>query len=241
AMEQRTEQREVGYTSVKRAIRLLKVFTPGQPERSIGELARETGLDKSIVTRLMATMAQEGVVVQDPGSRRYQIGPELFAVGNMFVPHLTYARVCQHHLRELAMRCGHSCAIGIVSGRDVLFVAAADGPPIYTVGVAMNVGSRRSLHIGATGKMLLAGMPDSEVRLLLGEGALEVRTPYTPATADILIEDLHEIQRRGYATNREESLLGSGGVAAPIRDKHGATVAALVINFYVHLVSDEEM
>ena len=58
-----------GIQSVRRALRLLASFTPERPQWSVGALARATGLHKSVVTRLMATMALEGFVVQDPASQ----------------------------------------------------------------------------------------------------------------------------------------------------------------------------
>ena len=48
--------------SVKRALRLLRQFTPQEPVWAVGELSRATQLHKSVVTRLMATMASEGFV-----------------------------------------------------------------------------------------------------------------------------------------------------------------------------------
>ena len=91
-----------GYTSVTRALRLLEVFDRYHASRSVAELAHETGLHKSIVTRLMATMARRGFVVQDPSTRRYRIGPMLFSAGSLYEPFAMYRELAEPVLSDLA-------------------------------------------------------------------------------------------------------------------------------------------
>lgn len=235
------DHRENGYTSVRRALTLLSRFERHHEMLSVAELARGTGLDKSVVTRLMATMAEEGFVIQDPESRRYMVGPMLFSVGAMYRPSVVFRHVALVPLRDLAASCGHTCTLGIPIGREALTVISIEAPPANVLRVPMVVGGRRPLYIGALGKVLLAAKTDTEVRDMFGDGALEQWTPYTPATVERLLAELAEIRRRGYATNWQESLLGSGGVAAPVVDAMGDTVAGVVISFPIQLVSDEEI
>ncbi|MEA2526666.1 MAG: IclR family transcriptional regulator, acetate operon repressor, partial [Thermomicrobiales bacterium] len=79
--------------SVQRALQLLSLFAPHRtrlaPRRTlwtVSDLARATGLHKSVVARLMATMALDGFVVQDPATKAYRIGPQAFAVGSAYEP-----------------------------------------------------------------------------------------------------------------------------------------------------------
>jgi DNA-binding IclR family transcriptional regulator len=229
------------YTSVRRALRLLQVFNRHHSRRSVGELAHATGLHKSVVTRLMATMAQEGFVVQDPLTRRYMIGPMLFSAGSLYQPAAMYREVAEPVLNELVARCGYTCGIGVPIGSEVIIVAVAEPPPANGIRVSMVVGSRRPIYIGSTGKVILSGMSNEQVRAVLGQDALPAWTPNTPPTVDRLLEELVEIRRRGYATNREESVLGSGGVAARVVDRVGAVMAGLFITFPVQFVTECEM
>lgn len=230
-----------GYTSVRRALRLLQAFNRHHARRSVGELAQATGLHKSIVTRLMATMAQEGFVVQDPLTRRYIIGPMLFSAGSLYEPAAMYREVAEPVLNELVADCGYTCGIGVPIGSEVIMVAVAEPPPANGIRVSMVVGSRRPIYIGSTGKVILAGMSEDQVRSILGDNSLPAWTANTPATVDGLLRELAEIRRRGYATNREESVLGSGGVAAPVVDPAGAVMAGLFITFPVQFVPEPEM
>jgi DNA-binding IclR family transcriptional regulator len=236
-----TESDNGAYTSVRRALRLLQAFDRYHPRRSVGELANLTGLHKSIVTRLMATMAREGFVVQDPSTRRYMIGPMLFSAGSLYEPAAMYREVAEPVLNELAARCRYTCGIGVPIGSEVIMVAVVEAPLANGIRVSMAVGSRRPAYIGATGKVILAGMADHQVRSILGDGALQQWTANTPATVEQLLRELAEIRQRGYATNREESVLGSGGVAAPVVDRVGSVTAGLFITFPVQFVPEDQM
>lgn len=229
------------YSSVRRALRLLQAFDRFHTRHSIGELAQATGLHKSVVTRLMATLAQDGFVVQDPATRRYMIGPMLFSAGSLYEPAAMYREIAEPVLTELAARTHYTSCVGVPIGPEVIMVAVVEAPLANGIRVSMVVGHRRPIYIGATGKVILAGLDDQQVRDILGNGPLQQWTPHTPATVDQLIRELAEIRQRGYATNREESVLGSGGVAAPVVDGSGAVAAGLVVTFPVQFVSEEEM
>jgi DNA-binding IclR family transcriptional regulator len=230
-----------GYTSVRRALRLVQAFNRYHTRRSVGELAQATGLHKSIVTRLMATMAQDGFVVQDPLTRRYMIGPMLFSAGSLYEPAAMYREVAEPVLNELAANTGYTCGIGVPIGSEVIMVAVSEPPPANGIRVSMVVGSRRPIYIGSTGKVILSGWSDEQVRTILGDDALPAWTANTPPTVDRLLTELAEIRQRGYATNREESVLGSGGVAAPVADRSGTVMAGLFITFPVQFVPEREM
>src|SRR5258707_15622281 len=117
------------YTSVRRALRLLQTFNRYHTRRSVGELAQATGLHKSIVTRLMATMAHEGFVVQDPLTRRYMIGPMLFSAGSLYEPAAMYREVAEPVLNDLAANTGYTCGIGVPIGSEVYMVPPAGAAP----------------------------------------------------------------------------------------------------------------
>lgn len=235
------EKRDGGYSSVRRAVSLLNAFDRDHRTWSVGALSRASGLHKSVVTRLLATLAQDGLLVQDPTTRHYGIGPKLFALGSLWEPAAAFGPIAQPILDVLARRCGHSCGIMVQAGKEAVVVATAEAAPSFAVRVHVPLGTRRSVHLGASGKALLAGLSDDQVRLLVGPGPIDQRTSFAAATLDELLEDLAEIRERGYAINRQEVTMGSAGVAAPVLDSAGRTIASLFITFPNHLVDDVEL
>lgn len=113
--------------SVERAMSLLSLFAESTGDGaatswSVAALARASGLHKSVVARLMATMASTGFVVQDPISRAYCIGPQAFAVGRTYDRQRVLHAAAHHEMQRLTEQCGHSAYLAVEAGRDLLFV-----------------------------------------------------------------------------------------------------------------------
>ena len=67
--------------TVDRALRLLLLFDEIDREYRVGELASMLGTDKSIVSRLAATLAKRGFLERAPDSEAYRLGPEFVRLG----------------------------------------------------------------------------------------------------------------------------------------------------------------
>jgi DNA-binding IclR family transcriptional regulator len=232
--------------SVQRALQLLSLFAPHRmrqaPRRTqwtVSDLARVTGLHKSVVARLMATMALDGFVVQDPTTKAYRIGPQAFAVGSAYEPLTVLDRVARPVMTALTDRCGHACYLGVPAGSHWVFLIAVESS--RSVRVTIEVGENRYYHSDAIGKILLSGMDDDHIRALLGPGPLPKVTPNTIESLDALLAEIAVVRREGVSFNREESIVGAGSVAAPIHDANGTIVAGLSIVFPTHIVTADEV
>ena len=225
--------------SVERAMRVLAHFNAQRPQWTVSDLARATGVHKSIVTRLLATMAREGFMVQDPVSRAYRVGPKAFAVGSSYRPHAVLSQIAEPVMRRVTDRCGHATSVGAPAGDKFVYLLVNDST--LPIRVVANVGEERDYHANATGKALLAGMAEADARRLLGDGPLPRRTPHTITSVSDLLAELEQVRRAGVAYNRQEAVLGVGAVAAPITDGSGACIAGLSIVYPIHLVDDDEV
>jgi DNA-binding IclR family transcriptional regulator len=232
--------------SVQRALHLLSHFAPRRTDVAfhrkawtVSDLARATGLHKSVVARLMSTMALEGFVAQDPMSKAYSVGPEAFAVGNAYEPYFILNQVARPVMEDLTARCGHASYLGVPSGDHYVFLIAVES--IRSVRVAIGVGERRAFHTGAIGKVLLAAMPEGRERAILGVGPLPQMTPHTITDVDLLLAQLAEVRRTGVAINHQESILGAGSVAVGVHNATGECVAGLAVVYPTHVVTDAEI
>lgn len=92
------------------------------------------------------------------------------------------------------------------------------------VRLAMEVGTRRPAHAGASSKILMAYLPEAEIEAIIAQGLPRLCTnTITDPT------ELAQIRERGYAVSWEETDPGALGVATPIRDLRGEVIAALGI------------
>jgi IclR family transcriptional regulator, acetate operon repressor len=214
-----------GAQSVERALDVLRCFETASGDLGVTEIAGRTGLSVSTAHRLTRALCAGGLLVQDPRTERYQLGPALVVLGRRAQDQLGYARALPT-LEALAGKTGESVNLGIRSGLEVLVVLDVASP--QPLRFAQAPGSRVAIHASAMGKCLLAFAADrtASVRAM---GELSRFTDRTLADRAALEADLAAIRQRGWALNDEERNVGVRAIAAPVLDRGGVAVAAVAV------------
>lgn len=212
-------------SSVANAARVLKSFSATHPTWGVSELAAHLDLSTSSVHRLLSTLTDEGVLEQEPESGRYRLGLSVFDLAAAMPTQRSLHEAVLVSMTELRSRTGETVQVGVLDGRQVVYVERLDSP--NTLRVFAELGRRAHAHCTSSGKVLLAFVPRAERERLLDGWVLPARTEYSITSVAELRRDLETIRRRGYAENRQESELGVVSVAAPIRDGSGRAVASL--------------
>ena len=206
--------------SVTHALRTLKLLRR-TPSVGVSEVAAELGVGLSTAHRLLATLVAEGFVVQGAG-RRYQLGREMLG-STSAIEHC--AEVAAPIMRRLRDASGETVHLSIIRGADTFFLAAVESDAV--VRVTTRVGERPPAHSTGAGKVLLAGLSEEAFLELYPEPTLGRVTDSTIDARDVLWQQLRDVERAGYATNRGESELDMYAIAVPIRRPDGAPVCAL--------------
>ncbi|WP_255170986.1 IclR family transcriptional regulator [Natrononativus amylolyticus] len=87
-----------------------------------------------------------------------------------------------------------------------------------------------SLHFTASGKALLAPLPDHRVREIVDAYGLVRKTENTITDPDALLEELQRVRERGFAVNDEEEIKGIRAIGAPIRSADGDVLGAISVS-----------
>ena len=109
--------------SVDRAIRILTALQ-GARRMSLGELAARLDLPRSTVHGIVRTLVEHGMVVQERGSSRYQLGPAVLRLGNVYLDTLELRSQAIPWAEDLARRTGLAVRTGVLLLDDVV-----DRPP----------------------------------------------------------------------------------------------------------------
>lgn len=214
--------------SVERAIAILKAFSPEEPELGVGELSRRLNLPKSTVFRLLSTLEAGGLVAQDPDTGRYRLGVDLIGLANSVIAHADVRRVARPHLRRLADELGETVSLSVLDGWDA--VNLDQFIPAHRLVIRAGwVGRRMPAHAVSVGKVLIAFLPEEQVRAFF-DGALPAFTPHTITDPHALRAELARVRDQGYATAFEELEEGLHAVSAPVRNHEGAVVAAISVS-----------
>lgn len=199
--------------SVDNALKLL-LLLGDQPEIRLSEATRYLEVASSTAHRLLAMLAYRGFVRQDPVSKAYRPGPALTGVAFAIFGRIDIAGIAMPILRRVSEGLRETVHIGMLDGSAVRFVAAVEGPA--AVRVASRLGRTMPAHCTSTGKVMLAGLPEPELRQLFPDENLERVTAQSIGSRSALEAELPRIRKQGYAVNREESEEGVASVAVAI-------------------------
>lgn len=212
--------------SVDRAASLLLALGDSPASAGVTELARRLGLHKSTASRLLATLEKRGLVEQDDETGKYRLGLVVIRLAEQAERTLDLRGLALPELERLARLTHETTGLGQIDGDQLLTVAQVDGPNLVAVGDW--TGRATPLHCVASGKVLMATLPEREVVRIVKRG-LPRYTERTMVDLEPLLEELARIRRRGYATAIGEFEAGLNAVAAPVRDARGEVIAAVDI------------
>ncbi|MFF8765970.1 IclR family transcriptional regulator [Nocardiopsis dassonvillei] len=209
--------------SVLRACRLLECFTHERHALTLGELAEETGLNKTTVHRLLATLVQVGWVSQRADGA-YKVNMRLFAVGSTALAELNLRDEAAPLLRGLAARTGHTAYLMVPSEDGAVCIDLVEGSGPLTI-KKIAVGSVLPFHAAAGPMTMLAFSANLRERWLARP--LRSFTAHTMTDEHALRTHLERIASEGYTVSDEDFLDDVGAVAAPVFDSSGGLAATV--------------
>ncbi len=212
--------------AVERALDVLQCFSSRTPELTMTQIADQIGIHKSTVHRLLGTLERRKFVERDPGTGAYRLGIRLLQMAYLTLEHNDLRRVTTPFLRRLLDRYQESVDFSVLDQTDVVFVNHFDGP--QRVKVAATTGQRLPAFATASGKAILAYLPEDTVKHLLSQG-MPRYTEKTPQTPEAVLEDLRRIKEQGFAYSVQEFEDGINAVAAPILDEADRPFASVAV------------
>lgn len=221
--------------SLERGLLILSAFSESRPVIGIADLAREVGLNKSTTYRYVATLAKLDYLQQDQDTKKYSLGSRVVDLGFAAINSMEITRVAARHLQGLSDETGYTVSMAVLDGPDIVYVDRRRSGRGTGFGMDLNlhIGSRLPAYCTSMGKVMLADLDSAALRMLLDRTDLARRGPKTITAREQLLTALARVRRVGVAVNDEELAPGLRSVAAPIRDRSGAVVAA--VNTAVHL------
>lgn len=193
---------------------------------SMAELSKRTGLPRAGVRRLLLTLVTLGLAVERDG--RFALTPRMLRLGYAYLSSLTLREIAQPAIETMARECDEIVAVSVLDGDELTYIARAE--PSSVLRRSLTVGSRLPAFCTSMGRVLLAGLTEEQAQALLTRAGRPAFTRHTITDVKALMRDIAKTRAQGWAFVSEELELGACGIAAPIRDAYGRTVAALNIS-----------
>ena len=222
------EEDRGGVKSLTKALNLLDMLGRAGRAMSVSELAREAGVNRPTAYRLLQTLAASGYVQQDPTTGHVSMGYSVLPLSSALLDNNRFRIEALPHLQALSVETGERSNLGILHRGRVLYLAGVEKPNLPMI--YSRFGKTAPVHCCSLGKMILSLMPEAEVLSILGQGPLERQTAHSIADVDAFLADLEATRKRGYALDRQEHMLGSFCVAAPISGPGQTLLGAISIS-----------
>jgi DNA-binding IclR family transcriptional regulator len=214
--------------TVDRALRLLLLFEEVDQEYRVGEMAAMLGVDKSIASRLAATLANRGFLERAPDSEAFRIGPELGRLGVLSVGSShNLIELARRPMENLAAETAETVNLARLEDGKVVNIGQVDGA--HLVGVGDWTGWKTEPHSTANGKVLLAFAENASEGLSL-QAPLEAFTEQTITNVEDLRSELDRVRSEGWASTLGELEDGFNGAAVPVSDAFGRCLASLSVS-----------
>ena len=217
-----------GIRSVSKALTILELIARSGGEMTLTAIAAHAELNVSTCHHLLATLQDAGFVARLRGKRTYVLGAKIMLLHTAALKQVNLPRRAQRVLDYLSRRTREAAQIAIMQGDTLVTLMGKDMPNATETDAGGQVPDAAA-HAKATGKAILAWLPESELNRIIEHRGLQRFTPNTITGLPALIEELRLVRRHGYAIDREESQLGTVGIATAIRDDAGTVVGAIGI------------
>ena len=210
-----------------RAFQLLRWFT-GERLDSIGvrEAASALSVAPSTAHNLLAALVAEGVLHRDERTGRYTLGLRLLQLAHQAIDQVPLQRAAMPHLRRLAAASNEGAYLSLYVRERSELVTIAGVDSTHPVRYVIDMFSWRPLHVGASGRAVLAFLPAADRAAILAQRpARGLKSSDRPDLA----QELAAIRRRGYAVTHGTRIEGAVGIAAPLLDPSGVVLGAVGI------------
>ncbi|WP_433787779.1 IclR family transcriptional regulator [Actinomycetospora sp. CA-101289] len=210
-------------SAVGKAAALLRAFDPGVDVLSTRALAARTGIARSTVHVLAATLAAEGLLETVPG-RGWRLGPLLVGLAGQIIERTGLVAAVEGSLGGLLRAAGQEVHVGQLVGGWLVYLHREAGP--IRAPMDNRVGLRAPAWRGGCGKAALSRLEPAEVdervaRLCRDE---DVPAPDPAALAD----ELAVGREAGYVVSSSFQA-GRTSVAAAVVDGDGRPLGGLSV------------
>lgn len=223
------KENEGSIRAVSRALKIIRTME-GKSSMSLSEISRAVDLPKTTALRLLTTLCSEGFVTKTGDD--YQLSMLMFRIGMSISENYDVVKIADPVMTNLNEMTSESISINIVADHKRLCLEKKEGK--HDLRQFIRVGELLPLHKGASGKAMLAFLPQSDREHVLAEV-----TDMNEAELAALAEDLERIRKVGLAVTFGERALGSVAIAAPVFNMRNEMVGSLGLSGAAARFDDE--
>lgn len=215
---------------ISKAFAIIRAFTDEKSDWGVNELARYLEIPVSSLHRNLKTLRDENILGISAQTGKYTIGPELVRMASIISSQVEIKQVARTFMEEISSTISESVYLGLYHPqyRKISFVEGVHSQnPLQYV---LEIGVLQSIHIAASGKVVLAHLDDDEIQRIFEKEAVDIDEQ------EQICDEIKLIREQGYMITLGERLAGASGTAAPIFDSTqkviGCITCVIPLNHY---------
>ena len=205
-----------------RALDILTVFNAGDQFLGNVEIADRTGIPKSTVSRITATLTEMGYLNYAAAIGKYEIGPRVLALSYSLMSKLQVHTQARQRMNELARDANAVVGLSILDDLSVVFIDTAVGDHAYFR--RAQVGYRVPIALTAMGWACLSAMNSAERMRALER--IQAAYPDDPQIMEAIERGIAEVWERGFCISMGSFDAGSNAVGVPYLHPDGRHILA---------------
>lgn len=218
------DERETKVGVLDKAMAILRTFTRGETTLSPLEIAAHTNLPVPTIYRLAQALSEHGMLEREGQS--YRLGLTLMHLGALVTEGIDLRRQTFPHLKWLNEHTGENAELHIRRGEARVAIEAVRS--MQNLRPIVDIGAPMPLHLGASGKVLLAWL-SLEQRTALVQASAARFAGNRPFDLPALQAQLEQVRADGWAWSDGERTPGAASIAAPVFDTTGTVVGAIAL------------
>ena len=217
-----TPQKKPQVPAARNTLQILALLSSIDVPISAARIRRELGLPRSTTYHLLGELVDSGFAVHLPEHRTYGLGLAAYEMASAYATQQPLVRAATSLLERVAALTGGSGHLSRMAGSEVLYLQEIRSQGAHSL--VTEVGVRLQAHKTASGRIMLAYLPDPEARAAFA----------TSGTTESLREFrvyLELCRKRGWAEEEGVVSRGQSSIAVPVFDHVARPAAALAVTF----------
>jgi DNA-binding IclR family transcriptional regulator len=186
---------------LERTLGVLELLSDNAQGMLLFEIADKLRIPRSATHRVLTSLVEHGYVRQERQQGAYQLTAKIASLAFTFLTGSGITDFAQPILERLARECGELVRLAMIDGKELVWVAKAQGSP-HGLRYDPDMGQVGRLSCSASGHAWLACLSDEEAMALVEKQGFGLRRDYgprAPETKAALLKYLRQTRKRGFS------------------------------------------
>lgn len=188
---------------VERTFELLELLARSANPLSLKEISAKCNLALPTAHRLLNNLCSLKYVIHERGGY-YRVSLKLYELANQTTPRSSLIAIAKPYIDELSSSLGESVHLVVRDENDVVYVYKVT-QPIGSIQMASKIGMRLPMYRCATGKAIMASLPNGEIKKIFESSNVISVTKNTITDFADLMKEINQVRINNYAMDNEEN------------------------------------